>query len=333
MTLTNHNSKHAYYKKLAALTLAVTLHSLLLLGQSKSKKRDLAFTVIAETNLKAPSSSKANFTYLTQELPINTSAFEYASCIYQNELIVVSKRKVGSIAKSKSTIVDQSDYKLIAFAQDQNNWSQGHLFEDAFMGKENHGGITFSKDETRVYFTKTSLENPQVYQLYTADKKNKFANNWQNEKALILANKKYSIEHPWISQSGKFLYFSSNMPGGYGGYDIYVSEIHKNGSLGKPINLGDNVNSLYDENYPTLNNSGTQVYFASNRTTGFGGFDLYSSYTSSGDYSKSVNLGPSINSKYDEVGYITTSDTTGYFSSNKNALSRNQNIYSFTLQH
>ncbi|MGO4913242.1 TolB family protein [Leeuwenhoekiella sp. W20_SRS_FM14] len=332
MNLTNHNSHHAYFKKLATLTLAVTLHSLLLLGQSKSKKGDLAYTILPNPSPEINHNAEADIAFETEELSLNTAAFEYASCIFQNELIVVSKRKIGSARSGITTILDQSDFKLIGFTKNDNNWSQPHILKDAFMGTDNHGGITFSKDENRVFFTKTSPERPNSYQIYTAERSSKFAKSWQNEKLIVLADSKYSIENPWLSADGKKLYFASNMPGGYGGYDIYAVTVFKNGIVGKPENLGAFINSEHDENYPTLNVNNTKLYFASNRKESYGGFDLFQCYVSSGNYSRAKNLGSSINSIFDEFGFITTSETTGYFSSNENALSKNPNIYSFSVK-
>ncbi|MFI8378526.1 TolB family protein [Leeuwenhoekiella sp. NPDC079379] len=315
------------------MTLAVALHSILLQGQSNSKKGDLAYTVLPNSSPELNYNNEVDITFNTEELTLNTAAFEYASCIFQNELIVVSKRKIGSSGNRTNTILDQSDYKLIGFTKNNNNWSQPHIIQDAFMGRENHGGITFSKDETRVFFTKTSPGKPHIYQIYSAERKSKFAKTWQNEKVLALADSKYSIENPWLSEDGKKLYFASNMPGGHGGYDIYAVTVYKNGTVGKPENLGAFINSQNDENYPTLNVNNTKLYFASNRKdSSYGGYDLFQSYVSSGDYSRAKNLGSSINSSSDEFRFITTSETTGYFSSNKNALSKNPNIYSFSVK-
>lgn len=332
MVLTNHNSPHACFYKSAALTLAIALHSLLLLGQSKANKSDFGLTQLTLKASELNSPEESDRLFITKELSLNTLAYEYASCVFQNELIVVSKRKIGSVNSSSNTVLDQSEYKLIGFSNEDTGWSKPHLLSNIFIGKENHGGITFSKDETRVFYTKASPAKPHIYQIYTAERKNKFLNTWQNIKQLQIADRNYSIENPWLSTNGKRLYFSSNMPGGFGGFDIYWAAVLKDGTLGKPVNLGLMVNSTADEKFPTLNLNTTKLYFASNRNGGYGGFDLFECFLNSGDYSKAVNLGKSINSTYDEIGFISTSDTTGFFSSNKNALSKNQNIYSFSVK-
>ncbi len=323
LDVTNQNS-HYFYSKLLALTLAVILNSGLLLAQGKLSERDLALR--KENPIKSVSENYAAIQFHIEELPFNTPAYEYATGYHDDELIIVSKRKVNA---AKNNLFDQSDYKLIGIRRNQDNWSHPHLLPGIFTGKEDHGGLTFSSDMKRVYYTK-AIPNTYRFELYTAERSSKLNHLWRNPKKALILEAPYSVENPWLSTGGNLLFFASNKPGGYGGYDLYVSQVFTDGSLGNPKNLGPQINTTADENFPSLNAYGTHFYFASNKTGGFGGYDLYQSYTNQGNYSIAENLGNTINSKANELGLIPASESAGYFSSDKDALGTNTlNIYSY----
>ena len=125
------------------------------------------------------------------------------------------------------------------------------------------------------------------------------------------------------------MYFSSNMPGGYGGYDLYSVKILPNGRFTIPKNLGKNINTSANEKYPSLSVENHILYFASDRPGAYGGYDVYSAYTDAELYSSAQTLGSAINSAADEVGFVPVTATTGYFSSNKNSLSKKMNVYQY----
>lgn len=302
-----------------------------MLAQSSSKKAGLAFSNSNSNSSKPIASHFSDYSLKITELNFNTSAQEYVSCMYQNRLVVVSSRKVQT-AKDKTSLLDQSEYKLLSFKKVNNSWVQPYLLAGVFTGKENHAGLTFSADETRVYYTKSSRHNPDVYQLFTAEKSNKHSSVWVNSKAIAITSTIYSIENPHLTSDGNTLYFSSDMPGGYGGYDLYKAQVLKTGKLGNIVNLGPKINTSSDENFPSITENKSQLFFASNTRGGFGGFDLYQAFMQGADYSKPLNLGEGINTKYDEFALFTQDGTNGYFSSNKNSLSKKMNIYSFAKQ-
>ena len=115
----------------------------------------------------------------------------------------------------------------------------------------------------------------------------------------------YTCMHPYISADGKYLYFSSNMPGGRGGYDIYRSEIKDNNFL-EPINLSSKINTSADETYPIEINE-KQLSFTSERENGKGGKDIYIAEklnSDDHDYRYVYNIGDKINSAADDL-YLT----------------------------
>jgi hypothetical protein len=114
----------------------------------------------------------------------------------------------------------------------------------------------------------------------------------------------------------KVLYFVSDRKGGYGGLDIWLSMIDKNGNFGIPINAGVYINSEADEITPFYNVHDKALYFSSNRLDGKGNFDIYKSYGALNLWQEPQNM-ISMNSKKDDL-YLTFFDSSnGFFSSNR----------------
>lgn len=134
---------------------------------------------------------------------------------------------------------------------------------------------------------------------------------------------------PCLSPDGFTLYFTSDRPGGYGGKDLYSSEKLSNGNWSEPFNLGPMVNTNLDEDCPYILNDGVTLYFCSKGHNSMGGYDIFNSTMNyDGNWIKPDNAGAPINSKNDDLYYV--SDTYGkqaYYSSDK-LQKGNQDIYS-----
>jgi outer membrane protein OmpA-like peptidoglycan-associated protein/tetratricopeptide (TPR) repeat protein len=138
---------------------------------------------------------------------------------------------------------------------------------------------------------------------------------------------------PSISADGKTLYFLSNRPGGFGGYDIWKSTIDEHGQWTTPINLGPQVNTPYDEATPFIHADGKTLYFASEGWPGMGGKDLYyCTLQDDGTFSKAINLGYPINTYRDEFGLIVSTDgKSGLLSANIDGGFGDVDIYQFDI--
>lgn len=146
-------------------------------------------------------------------------------------------------------------------------------------------------------------------------------------------NSEYWESQPAISPDGRTLYFVSNRPGGFGGYDIWKSTITEDAKWGAAINLGPKINTPNDENTPYLHVDGKTLYFSSDGWPGFGHKDIfYSRLDSLGNWQTAVNMGYPINSFEDETGLVVSADgSKGYFSSNLPGGFGKQDIYSFDI--
>lgn len=139
----------------------------------------------------------------------------------------------------------------------------------------------------------------------------------------------YNCSHPSVSADGRTLYFASDMPGGFGGMDLYRVDLGASDNL-KPINLGELVNTPYNEVFPFIHKDNV-LFFSSQGHAGFGGYDIYVSKLRKNLDVRSVdNLGLPINSEMDDVAFITSdAQTWGFISSNRKGGVGSDDLYGF----
>jgi outer membrane protein OmpA-like peptidoglycan-associated protein len=200
------------------------------------------------------------------------------------------------------------------------------------------GPATFNAEGTKMYFSRNNFhDNKKIISskgtmlmgIYTADLVN---GKWTNVKPSNLNNADYIVYHPSLSRDGKKLYFSSDMPGGFGGTDIYVSDVNADGSLGTPKNLGNIVNTEGNESFPFIHSEEGTLYFSSDDHVGAGLLDVFAAVKDQNDNIVNViNLGDPINSEKDDFAYyLSPNGLEGYISSNRDAGMGGDDIYAFT---
>lgn len=198
-----------------------------------------------------------------------------------------------------------------------------------------HGGpVTFTRQDKMIYFTnsqkisKKDKNNTNHLGIYSATRRQ---NKWSDLKPISFNNTSYSVAHPTISDNGKDMYFVSDMPGGFGGTDIYYTR-NSGYKWSTPINLGPVINTSKDELFPFLHKDGT-LYFASEGHDGYGGLDIFYSTFENGVWSTPINMGKPINSGYDDFGLIFDKNkNNGYLSSNRTGGAGNDDIYRLISQ-
>lgn len=139
------------------------------------------------------------------------------------------------------------------------------------------------------------------------------------EKLNANINSKYWEPSAFITADGNTMYFVSDRPGGFGGRDIYKSELTEDGQWGKAMNLGSTINTKYDEDGPFLHPDGITLFFSSTGHKTMGGFDIfYSTMSDNGSWQTPVNVGFPVNSPDDDIFYVVSPDKTkAYYSSYK----------------
>ena len=185
----------------------------------------------------------------------------------------------------------------------------------------NLGPLSYSRDGRMVAFTRNNFTKSSNFVFSDeSDMSIYFAftdvtGDFGEVKPFPYNEVEYSYAFPSLGFSGSALYFSSNRPGGQGGFDIYVSYL-RDGKWSAPENLGPAVNSPGNEITPYFD--GEQLYFASDFKQGLGGYDIFSSEAVEGNWSQAENMGKGINSPSDDY-YLVVDNSTGayYFSSNR----------------
>jgi OmpA-OmpF porin, OOP family len=144
----------------------------------------------------------------------------------------------------------------------------------------------------------------------------------------------YKSQQPYVTDDGKFLFFSSNRPGGKGGFDIWMSAIDENGFIGNPVNLPEPINTVGDEVTPFFHTLGRTLYFSSNGHKGLGGLDVFKSAFNAEDstYGEVKNMNAPINSSRDDAYFIMERlQGKGFFASDRKDCEGGHcyNIYSY----
>ncbi|NNF86201.1 MAG: hypothetical protein HKM26_06580, partial [Winogradskyella sp.] len=194
---------------------------------------------------------------------------------------------------------------------------QQEIASDSINVLSNHQGtLAITKDGTTLYYTGNNVKrkNISVYdrkgtnnlKIYRATKVN---GKWQNIIDLSINDKAYSNGHPTLSPDEKTLYYVSDKEGGYGQTDLYKVAINEDGSLGEPVNLGQRINTAGREMFPYIAQDST-LYFSSDGyfENNYGLLDIYRTDLLKKGISDDVvieNLGPVINSTYDDFAFFT----------------------------
>lgn len=216
-------------------------------------------------------------------------------------------------------------------------YSTPQLFSSSLQSKFHEGLAAFSKGETEIYLTRTRRVpaylplDAEIQRLEIVTARRLPQGGWSNLQPLPFGSDHYSVVHPSVSSDGSRLFFSSDMPGGQGGKDLYLSFL-ENGQWGPPINLGPTVNTPDDEVFPFISDSG-KLFFCSNGHLGLGGQDIF--WTEEGHDGLWVlprNLGTPFNSQSDDFAIIfNATEKEGYFTSNRSGGAGKDDIYFFRL--
>jgi outer membrane protein OmpA-like peptidoglycan-associated protein len=159
--------------------------------------------------------------------------------------------------------------------------------------------------------TKHTVLNFKIYQATLVN------GQFSKVKELPFNSSDFNCTHPFITEDESIIYFASDMPGGFGGYDLYLCKKGKDGSWGSPINMGKSINSEENEMYPFVHNE--VFYYSSKGLNGYGGYDIYAAkLNKTGTANSPKNMGKPYNSFRDDFAFICYGDgTTGYLSSNR----------------
>ena len=239
---------------------------------------------------------------------INSSMSEIGPAITSDNNKIVFTRRVEDKDKKP-----QEDFY---FSEKKNNeWQKAIAYPYPLNTNNNEGALSFSSDQSLIIYTACNREDGfGSCDLYYG------FNNLDNLEFYNLGksvNSKYWDSQACFSSDRKYLYFVSNRPGGYGGTDIWISEITKNG-FSPAYNAGPLINTNKDEMSPFIHADNLNLYFSSNGHVGMGDYDLFLSKREGiqSKWQNPKNLGYPINDHKSQNSLIVSSDgKTAYFNS------------------
>lgn len=230
--------------------------------------------------------------------------------------------------KSEITGMKNADV-FFSKKNEKGEWERPEPVEGELNTEFDEGIVAFSPDAQTMYLTKArrELNAPTSVEIYTSTRSDA---KWSSPvKFEITADTLSTFGHPAVSPDGEYLYFVSDMPGGYGGKDIWrISLKERQGSL---VNLGPDINTEGNDDFPYVRSDGS-LYFSSDGHPGMGGLDIFRA-TAVGDPAdmrwKVENMGFPINSAGDDFGITFGKGEDGFFSSNRGDARGYDHIYSF----
>jgi peptidoglycan-associated lipoprotein len=265
---------------------------------------------------------------------LNSRASDYSPVFVagrDNEIIFTSTRKAAT-GKRESMITGQSyaDLFRATFSVQRQKWEEPKLVDENLIvdTEDEEGAGTLSSTGERMIFTRCRYDKSQALgaELFESSQSR---GSWADPIKVQVVGDSIIAAHPALNADETGLYFVSDMPGGYGGKDIWYAE-KDGGKYTKPVNLGEAINTPGDEMFPYVRDNG-ELYFSSNYHIGMGGFDIFIATKDEEGNWKIENMGSPMNSPGDDFGIgFVTGENRGMFSSNRKG-SKGDDIYSFVV--
>lgn len=267
---------------------------------------------------------------------LNSRKSQFSPSIYgenDNELYFTTSND-----KNKSNIISPitgTKYYDIWFTKkdETGKWQKPEALGENINTDNDEGTSSFSPDGSTMFYTvSNSSENSKSgTSIYYAKRED---GKWSKGSRLALSKDSlYIYAHPAISIDGKYLYFVSDIPGGYGGKDIWRAKMDGY-TVSYIENLGEEINTPKNEMFPTISPD-NKLFFSSDGKNGIGGLDIFAAREDEWGIWHVENLGEPINSSADDFGitfmHNTKEEYEGWFSSNRNSPKGYDNIYSFVL--
>jgi len=274
-----------------------------------------------------------------ENLPFNSENSDFGSYIYDNTLYFASAKennkevynwnKEPFLDLFKVTVTDHGLTKVYNSPSTINSEKINTDYHEASIAITNDGKtLYFTRDNVnkrnKIKYDKKGTTHLKIYKATLVNKR------WVNIFELPFNDDVFSTGHPALSEDNKTLYFVSDREGGIGQTDIYSVAINKNGTYGKPTNLGEKINTEGREMFPFVSKDNT-LYFSSDGYLNLGLLDIFKSNILKGDRTEPENMGAPYNSGYDDFAFYSDStNQKGYFSSNRPYGKGSDDIYSFS---
>ncbi|MBI2967561.1 MAG: PD40 domain-containing protein [Bacteroidetes bacterium] len=281
---------------------------------------------------------KDSSSYRVTNCPFNSAEADFGLFPYAENAFMFTSNRYNEISVKHTYVWNNQPFLDLYAVNKMRNDSflTPEIMSKDVNSKYHEGPVFYEKNSNTFYLTRNNYHNGKFgksseginkLKLYRA--KNS-GSGWSGLEEFEFNDNEYSVGHATVTPDGGQLYFSSDMPGGYGLTDIYVSTL-ENGRWGKPVNLGPVINSEGNEMFPFVSDDG-KLYFSSDGNHGLGGLDIYIADISGGKAGEVKNPGYPLNSSRDDFSiYIFPDGKSGYFSSNRPGGKGDDDIYAFTI--
>jgi outer membrane protein OmpA-like peptidoglycan-associated protein len=262
---------------------------------------------------------------------LNSGDTDYAPMFYDGGIMFISSRSARGATRNFHEVYF-SPFDVIGLPSTPTRFE----FNVNKKSEFHEGPMSFSRDFKRAFITRTNNKDGVI----KADKKTGKANlkiyetrfgfpDWTPPVELAFNSDEYSCKHPSMSVDGTKLFFSSDMPGGYGGFDLYVAGRTTDG-WGEPVNLGPTINTAKNEVFPFMSLSGALFFASDGHANNLGGLDIYFVTKPLTDPSEIVNLAEPFNSAGNDHSFIIDKDgKRGFFASDRIGGYGKEDIYRF----
>jgi len=277
-----------------------------------------------------------------QNLDINSEYSDFGGTINNNKLYITSSRNTVGLFDLGRWITQRINYGwnnepyLDIYSFDVTE-SGSYLNEDYLGSNINtkyHEGLASFDNEGNMYISRESfyeneyVKDPESNNITSLIGIYKITKGEKNVVALNINSVEYSVKNPSVSSDGKILYFSSDMPGGFGNFDIYKGDIDEQGNINNVENLGQKVNTEGQEMFPFIGDK-NNLYFSSDSQLGLGGLDVFFTKEVDGKWASVRNVGIPVNSNADDFAFNMNEATgEGFVSSNRTGGKGSDDIYS-----
>jgi len=263
---------------------------------------------------------------------INSVFDEYINAITADDRILYFTRKYMKNYETGERHKSFEEDFFYSVRINDSTWRKAVNLGPPINTSGNEGALTISPDGRYLFFA--ACNRPEGFgscDLYWSEK---MGHQWSDPVNLgPVVNSGGWDSQPSFSSDGKTLYFASKRPGGKGSSDIWKTTLEPDGQWSFPENLGDSINTPYEEQTPFIHPDDQTLYFSSKGFEGMGGYDLFiSRKNADNSWSKAINLGYPINTFADELSLIV--DAKGemaYISSDKFGGKGKQDIYRFKI--
>lgn len=263
---------------------------------------------------------------------LNSSLSEYGLVFFKNVIYITSNRERNENSPEASSFDGSPFYGIYEANQSiLNEENERFKLATGLINSDYHDGpLSINEQEDRLVITridnqargKDFVNRMKLYEAEYIDGK------WKNFRPLPFNSDDYSVCHAHLADSGRTLYFASDMPGGIGGFDLYSVSL-ENGKWTAPKNLGSAINTSRNELFPLVHQN--KLYFSSDGFPGYGGLDIMVAEYND-QWQAPDNLKSPINSNRDDFSIYFIDDSSGYYASNREGGLGKDDLYKFQIE-